>query len=1390
MRLHHRLYFLVVLIIGLMITVAGMSVTGLLVALNLPFVQRLVEEKMPILTGNMVHLEGISGFLPSHIRLQKLTLVDEKGVWLELDKADMKWSPLALLHMKAKVKSFNAERFVFERLPYSSQPSPPDDPNEKPLNLPLSVDIRSLVAPHIEIGAQLTQTRLLLSLSGKTRISSINPFIQGVTFKNFPSIMLDATARRLDKPAILSVKLDKKKRRADGNIQFNEEENGFMTSFLHMPALDPFHTDIHFSGPFRKFVTKLSMRAGQPQKAQLKVDESGRINLYKKSGKIALKALSPAMKLQPDLGWGHLDIEAFMDGPLTAPGGDASIKITDLTASSVSAHAVELHFKGDHKKLFHNKDGELVLTSAVTGLSLPGKASALLTSSPLTLKAVYHPFQKTQPFKIRLQHDVLQLGFDGTLKPALKGQASLTLPTLKPFAAMGNAALEGSSQLMLDVAMQKNSLKSALKGQVQVVSGLPQAVSLIGRQGKLALNLRRNSQGVVTLDGVNISGQALQITGGGHFNPENKGSVNSEFSVSLPDLKAVYPAAHGHVTAKIKADGSLNDLKAGVHMDSVVGMESPKVRILSGPITLDATASHLPDFPEGKVVIKGELDKSPLSLDLAFYKDRKNNMGAMLNALSWKTLQGHGTVILPGGAKIPQGDMDIVVSKLDAFSSLVGQPVKGALSLGLHSLKQQSGNSGDRVHFDLKSQFGMADYAIHSLTVNGNADHLASDPVFDLSAEAQGIKIKDIKGESRLTVKGPQKALGLNFSGKFDNLMQAPARFDLAALANLPSSQVTVNKLDSLVKGETLRLQSPTVIKYGAITGIEHFKLSASSAQSVPAILSINGQIKPKLDVSFALEHVTPALATPFVPALKGEGSIAAQGKLSGTLADPSGSITAGGQNLYLNMGYAASLPKASFSVRANLAHKQAQLQFEAQAGDRLNAMAKGAIPLSKEGALSVHSTGKLDLTLLNAVLGASGMGMKGRVDMDVTAQGQVTQPRLSGVVRLTRGEFTHYAQGVHLTDIKGELIAQNDVLVIKDFNLKAGKGTMSLSGQIGVLRPGLPLDMTFLMDKAQPVISDLLVETLESSLHIYGQARSEINIDGAIKIPQADINIPDSMPSSVPQLEIIKPDSEQKKEADSRMVVKLNMDVMSPGQLFVHGHGIFAEMSGKLHLGGTNLAPEITGGFDLRQGSFNLAGISLNFTKGRVAFNGSGVGHRLDPTLDFRADRTAEGIVASLLVSGYASEPKLNFVSAPERPKDEVLSVLLFGSPRASLSPTQLAALGAAVVQIGGGSAFDPLGAVRSGLGLDELSVGTSTGNKEGKEKSTLEAGKYVMKGVYVGAKEGLSGNNTQAEVRVDITKHLKFNTTVGTGGQITGFTTPENDPGSSLGLSYGIDY
>ena len=76
----------------------------------------------------------------------------------------------------------------------------------------------------------------------------------------------------------------------------------------------------------------------------------------------------------------------------------------------------------------------------------------------------------------------------------------------------------------------------------------------------------------------------------------------------------------------------------------------------------------------------------------------------------------------------------------------------------------------------------------------------------------------------------------------------------------------------------------------------------------------------------------------------------------------------------------------------------------------------------------------------------------------------------------------------------------------------------------------------------------------------------------------------------------------------------------------------------------------------------------------------------------------------------------------------------------------------------------------------MDELSIGNGLGNPTGAQPAagtaatksqsapTLQAGRYVAPGIYVGAAQGTGGTgSTAAQVQIDIAKGLKLETQVG---------------------------
>jgi translocation and assembly module TamB len=306
------------------------------------------------------------------------------------------------------------------------------------------------------------------------------------------------------------------------------------------------------------------------------------------------------------------------------------------------------------------------------------------------------------------------------------------------------------------------------------------------------------------------------------------------------------------------------------------------------------------------------------------------------------------------------------------------------------------------------------------------------------------------------------------------------------------------------------------------------------------------------------------------------------------------------------------------------------------------------------------------------------------------------------------------------------------------------------------------------------------------------GSLRQQMTLSGRVQVSDGEINLPDHFPPEVAVLKLRRkgaPPPPPQRMEQSRML--LDIMLQTTGPLFVRGQGIEAEMGGGVRLGGTATLPNVSGGFRLVRGNYALAGRRLDFTSGTVRFDGAGLRARLDPTLDFAAQTVSGGVTATLGVTGYASAPRITLSSNPPLPQDEVVAHLLFQQSVKELTPLQLAGIAQAAASLGGlGGGFNPLTSVRRTLGLDRLAVGSMNNAATGESQTTVEAGRYVARNVYVGVRQALSGG-TQTTVQVDITRRLKAQATISAGTDATATrSTAQQDNGSSIGLSYQLEY
>ena len=1348
----HRLRKALLWVAGVLVLLPVMLVAAVLALANTGPGQRLIEGEAASLSGGLVALRGLSGRFPDALRLAHLEVRDTRGTWLTLDDVALDWSPLALLGRTANIARLSAARMDLQRLPVSA-PAKPAPPAKGGFTLPVHVDLHSLDVARLTLGAAIAGHAATLHLAGSAQIASLD----------------DARARlaidRLDGPGTyrLDANLDAAAIRAV--LDAAEPSGGLVSGLAALPDLGALALHATIAGPRSDERTDLTLAAGQ-----LRARAHGTIDLPGHSASLDLDANAPAMAPRPDLSWDSIALTAHLHGPFTTPDVTAHADLHGVHGGGAGIAALTLDATGNR--------GAVDAHAVLAGLVLPPPQPGLFAAAPLDLTLHAQLDQPTLPIRFALKHPLISADGTAQARGDLSARLHTVIPSLAPFAAIGHTDIQGDTEAVATLARHGQASDVAVDGTAHFTGGLAPLPALLGTT-TYGATARLDGQDFTITRAV-VDGRAghADITG-----TDLAGTLALAWHVALRDLAALSPQVSGALTAAGRVDGAPGGLALQADLRGDVGTRA----VPRGPITAAIRAQGLPANPSGTITASGRFDGSPVLLDARLTRQPDGALHAVLTRADWRSLAATADLLLAHGETLPTGTLNARLTRLADLDALTGQSLAGGLTAHIETA-QHAGRPDARIEVQATS-LSAGHNTIGHLSLTGHVADPAAKPDVALALTVDGIAAAGITGQAHATAAGPLTALLLHTDAAL-GVQASPATLDAAARLDVPAHQVTLSALTAAYKGEALRLRSSARVGFGAATSVDGLHLTFGPPGTAPATLDLAGRVAPTLALTATLRGVTPDLARPLAPTLQAAGVLTADARLSGTIAAPQGTLRLAATGLHARSGPAASLQPVSLLATAALAGSTARIDAHLSGGPKLGFTASGTAPLAAGGALALHATGHTDLSLLDPILGASGQRAAGNLALDATISGAAASPRIAGTATLDHGEIQDFVQGARITDITARLAAAGDTVRIDTFTAKAGGGTLGATGSVGVLAPGLPVDLRFTADHARPLASDLLTATLDASLAVHGQAAGTLDASGRIFVRQADINIPNALPPSVAVLHVRRPgDKPPRPAAASNSQVRLAIELDAPSAIFVRGHGLDSELGGKLTIAGTSAAPQISGGFEMRRGSISVAGTTLNFTHGEVGFDGTSVTNKIDPTLNFVADSNSGSVDATLTVGGYADKPTIKLSSVPDLPQDEILAHLLFGTSVKDLSAIQIAEIASALAELSGvtGSGADPLGAVRKGLGLDRLSVGGGGGASTG---ATVEAGRYVARGVYVGAKQATSGGGTAAEVQVDLTKHLKAKAQLATGGGSVQGATPDNDPGSTLGLSYQFEY
>jgi translocation and assembly module TamB len=1309
-------------------------------------------------SGGEVRAEGLRGRFPDHLRLARFRLADAEGPWLEGEDVALDLDLAALLRGTLRIEALTAKQITLSRLPAgeggggasSSASSSPS------FSLPLRLELVRLAIARLALGAELAGHPLALAADGSARAA--------------PPLSLDAhlSLHALGPPSTAELTLALVSGKVEAHLSLDDPAHGLAALWAPLLASLPLHLDAKLEGDLAHAGLSVAGRLGA-----LDLSLNGPLDLVHLTGDLALRARSPDLPLISGLSWQDARLEGRIFGLLADPEADAVLEAVGLDYEGIGAEALHVRLRAGEPAL--HAEAEL------RGPHVPGAVSALLGEAPLMLEAVLpdrHAPQLRLDLRLYSALTTLALALEeNETGLALRGRGDVS--DLAPLGQALGVPIGGKARLHAEAEPVPGSGARAITAalHLDLSPAAADAFSLLGRTLDLHTALRWEGGQEVRNLTLALASPVLTLNAEGGL---TQGRLELAGHLGADPARAGLALFAAPVTSRFRVAGPLARLEAELAMESRLALP----RLPTIPFQITARAYGLPSHTQAEADLEAALAGAPLAARLAFSAGEEGGMHLSLDRLAWRSLTGAGGFrLLPEEKGWPGGELRLAVKRLADLDPLLGPSAGLALS-GELAAHVSGGRKGEGLRLDLSSGGG-AGHGVswQGLTAHAELSGTPADPAFAgrltverLSAGAVPLRLAlASKGDlSRLT-------LALDAEGRWQNRSFAAAA---RSTLDLREEKAVLESLSGSLPGARVSLAAPAHLDFHDGFALDRLILSWGKAR-----LAIAGRFAPKLEASLRLDDLTPSLFTPFFPELAATGQASATARLEGSLARPEGRIEARLTAFHMEKGDAASLPPLDFRLQAALAGESAALEAHLAAGTPVDVSLNGRVPLSAEGSYALASRGRLDLALLDPVLTAEGRRIGGSLSLDVGITGSRAAPSLSGTAELSGGAFRDFDQGIDLHDISAELAGAGENLLLRRLSAKAGAGEISGSGEIGVFAPGLPVSLTLHAVNASPLVSETLTERLDADLAVSGAVQSGLDLKGRIKVARAEITIPDSLPPSVATIPVTKAGAPPPPPpaAPAGPALSLDLDLDAPEAVFVHGRGIDAELGGRLHIAGPATAPVLTGGLNLIRGQVTLGGTSLNFTSGHIGFEG---GHRIDPALNLVATSSNGNVTATLTVGGFASDPKITLTSSPPLPQDEILAHLLFGTSASQLSAFQLASIAAGIAELSGatGGAGNAVNSIRSFLGLDRLTIGTPTNATPGPQAGpgaeqsvpTLEAGRYVAPGVYLGAKQSATGTNeTAAELQINLGHGLRLDTTAGSGLGA-----------NSVGLSYQRQY
>lgn len=1375
------------------ITIVGLVVLAglLLLALNTAPGRRFIADRIAgytMASGLNISVGRIEGSIYGAMVLKDVRVRDTKGIFLTSPEIDLDWRPFAFIHSHVDIRSASSHLITLARTPVLK--ATPSKPNQ-PLLPDIDIDVNRLKIDQLVLGAPVTGAKRIVRIAGQVHIADRRAQIAakaaaltapGVAGGDRLALTLDAVPdanklnikANLTSPAngIVGGMTGVKKPLAftiDGNGSW-KAWNGKAVATLGGQSLVDLtiaehngtfqirgnaHPGLYMEGPVQRLTapqldialdTTLDQRRADTRLAlrssALAVDASGLLDLANSrfgNFQVDARLLTPGA-IAPKLAAKDAAAHLSLDGAFATPSvgyvlratsiGFGNLGVDGLYASgqaTVNADRIliPVHAKAARVTGLNATAGGLLQNVTIDGdLAIDGSS---ILSDNLHLKSS----------KIDATAIIAANLSTGRYTGALKGR-------------INNYRIESIG--ILNLTTDANLVTApnggwGIKG--HVVARTQQifnsgARSFLGGNAVVSTDVGYDTNGVITFTNLRLKAPQFRITqGSGRYDPSGALLVNAD-AVSTK---------YGPLSVRVTGSATAPD----------VLLRAPRPGLGIGLANLEA---HV----RGKngayaAIATGDTNYGPFSADVVVHPGARLTVD--VNKLLFAGVNFHGSVA------------QTAAGPFAGTLAFAGSGLTGTVRLAAQGGVQRADIAAHAYHAKIP---GQVDFTIGRAIINAtailypNAPQITGDvQIADLHYGPTAIA----KARAKIDYRGGKGTAQLVANGSNG------VPFNIAANAQL-SPNLWLVALEGNAAGVNFRTANPARI----VIGDGGYTLAPTRVEFDRGTLRLAGKYGNGLTAQMRLDRLDLVIANAFVPGLEIGG--VATGSVDITM--PPGGGTPDAQALItINNFTRSSISTVSTPVditlkgvlQANGADVRALVK---RGGTAIGRMVATMRPLGAGGSWTTrlaHAplSGGIRYNGPAAVLfslsGLANQHLTGPIAVAADFSGQLSAPRVNGLVRADNLTYENETYGTRLTNMAVQGRFTNDRFELTNLSARAGDGSLKAQGSVGLAADsGFPIDVTATFDHAQLARGESLAATTTGTLKVHHD-KSGGTITGDLSIPEARYQIVRQGSAEVPALEGVRRkgqplQTEAEKEAAAPIgLFRLNIRVHADNQLFVSGMGLDSEWGADLRVRGTSAAPQVTGEAKVVRGTFSFAGKRFTLDRGIVHFEGGAIS---DPTLDISASTTVNDIEAVINITGTGQHPQIEFTSTPALPQDEVLSRLLFGDSPENLSAIQAVQLAAALNSLrGSGGGLNPLGKLRSATGIDRLEI---LGADEATGRQTaVSAGKYITNDIYVSLITDARGF-TATQLEVSLSKALSVLSQAGSFG------------GSSVSVRYKKDY